>query len=64
MKTIRIINALIWAILTIVSMVFMCITWHSNGCRVIEIIVGCIAYTFFGTLFTGMIDKLLKLMED
>lgn len=53
MKAKRIINAVFWAVLAIVLVVYVCIEWHRQGCSVSSLalaaalyLAGCGAFWF------------------
>lgn len=47
MKTLKIINGIVWAVATIVLNVLVVYYWNNMGCPVKSIVLGCILNTAF-----------------
>ena len=47
MKTLKIINGIVWAVVAIVLNVMVGYYWNELGCPVKSIVLACIAYTLF-----------------
>lgn len=51
MKKAKIINAIVWAVITIVLDCMVWYYWNQMGCPVKSLVLGCIIYTAFCVCF-------------
>lgn len=63
MKTLKIINGIVWAVVAIVLNVMVGYYWNELGCPVKSIVLACIAYTLFCVCMWYAFHGLLKDIE-
>ena len=60
MKTKRIINAVIWAAITLIICVMVVIEWHAQGCGVSSLIAGIAMYIAVNVAIAFGIDQTIQ----
>lgn len=60
MKTKRIINAVIWAAITLAVCTMVVIEWHAQGCGVSSLIAGIAMYTAVNAAIGFGIDQTIQ----
>ena len=63
MKTLKIINGIVWAVIAIVLNAFVVYYWNELGCPVKSLVLACIAYTAFCACLWYAFHALLKDIE-
>ena len=63
MKTLKIINGIVWAVIAIVLNALVVYYWSDMGCPVKSLVLACIAYTAFCACLWYAFHALLKDIE-
>ena len=63
MKTLKIINGIVWAVIAIVLNALVVYYWSDMGCSVKSLVLACIAYTAFCACLWYAFHALLKDIE-
>lgn len=63
MKTAKIINGIVWAVIAIVLDCMVVYYWHQMGCGVKSLVLGACQYTLFCVCFWGCIHNHLTERE-
>lgn len=63
MKTLKIINGIVWAVIAIVLNALVVYYWSDMGCPVKSLVLACIAYTAFCACMWCAFHGLLKDIE-
>ena len=59
-KRARIINAVVWLALAVVSCTMVTVEWYSQGCEINSLIIGNITYIVFSVGLGGVTDKTMR----
>ncbi len=60
MKTARVINGIVWAVVTIGIMAMVVAEWHSQGCGLKSLILAGVFYTSMGVAFWFGADQMIQ----
>ena len=60
MKTARVINGIVWAVVTIGIMAMVVAEWHAQGCELKSLLLACVFYTSMGVAFWFGADQCIQ----
>lgn len=60
MKTARVINGIVWAVVTIGIMAMVVAEWHAQGCGVKSLLLAGVFYTSMGVAFWFGVDQCIQ----
>lgn len=60
MKTARVINGIVWAVVTIGVMAMVVSEWYSQGCGVKSLLLAGVFYTSMGVAFWFGVDQCIQ----
>ena len=60
MKKARVINGIVWAVMTIGVMAMVVVEWHSQGCGLKSLLLAGVFYTSMGVAFWFGADQMIK----
>lgn len=60
MKTARLINGIVWAVMTIGIMAMVVTEWHAQGCGVKSLLLAGVFYTSMGVAFWFGADQCIQ----
>lgn len=60
MKTARLINGIVWAVMTIGIMAMVVTEWHAQGCGLKSLILAGVFYTSMGVAFWFGADQCIQ----
>lgn len=64
MKTLKIINGIVWAVIAIVLNIMVWYYWQQMGCPVKSLVLGCIVFTAFCAALWFTVHEDLREREE
>lgn len=64
MKTLKIINGIVWAVIAIVLNIMVVYYWNQMGCPVKSLVLGCIVFTAFCAALWFTVHEYLREREE